>query len=170
MRPVSPSLAAFGLTIAAVAASAVHAGQAPSSERYFGVVGQPCAVPDTTPTRVGFFPGVSHPSPPAAGDEALVQAFTRASARDNRGGLRRTSSATWLGSPVAESCISAIRALSADCRAEPLFLLGDGEIRQSWVCGSRSPYALFFTITDGRISNVWSMDRNNEPAVVIRGE
>jgi hypothetical protein len=163
MRSVSRALAALCVTIIAVAASPVRAGQAPPPERYFGVVGRPCAVPDTTPDS-GYSSYVAHPLPPAAQDQALVRAFTRASARNNRDGLRRTSSSTWLGSPVAESCISAIRALSAACRPEPLYLLGDGEIRQSWRCGSKVPYTLFFTIADGRVSNVWAME---EPPAVV---
>lgn len=155
--------------LVAVPMTSAVAVQPPRPERYFGVVGRPCEVPDTTPGHGGFFPGVDHPSPATSRDEQLVQAYVRASVRGDRERLRRLSTRAWQGSRFAESCMAAIRAMSAACRAQPLYLLGDAEIRLSWVCGSRVPYTLFFTITEGRISNIWSMDNRAPVPVVIQG-
>lgn len=162
MRSVDRVLVAV---LATVPATAALSGQPPRPEPYFGVVGRACAIPDTTPDRGEFLPGVVYPSPPSLRDAQLVQAYVRASVRDDRSRLRRLSTSAWQSSPVAESCISAIRALIAACRPEPLYLLGDGEIRLSWACGNRVPYQLFFTITEGRISNIWAQDR--APPVVM---
>lgn len=150
----------FGYVLAYVAVLSLAqpaAAVRPRTERYFGHVGEPCAVPDVTPDRGSGYPGVASPSPPSPEDQTLITAFVEALRSNDLAETERLATAQWLQSNVAESCHSAIRTIAGACVAEPLYLLGDWEVRQTWVCGSRVPYQIFFTVTDGKVSNIWAL-------------
>lgn len=58
-----------------------------------------------------------------------------------------------------QTCLAALKKLksSGRCTSGPLYLLSDGEIRQEWLCGGKVAYMLFYTVEQGKITNIWAM-------------
>jgi hypothetical protein len=102
--------------------------------------------------------GVAQPSPPHPLDVELVRSFIEASQNGDETQLREVTASGWLQSNVAASCVEAIATIEKACDAEPLYLLGDNEIRQSWVCGDMVPFQAYFTLEAQKITNVWASD------------
>jgi hypothetical protein len=153
----------FGL--AALLCTAGAASAAPPPEPYFGHRGDTCPAPDTASPSIGG-PAVE-PSPVGPRIGKLIKRFEAAAA------ARRTTRAFIDPSRLADltrsTCEAAVAKLgnSRRCRPTPLYLLGDGEIREEWLCGGRMVYMLFYTVGQGRITNLWAIDRHAIPPVIV---
>jgi hypothetical protein len=141
------------------------AAAAPPPEPYFGHRGETCPVPETMSPSIGG-PAVE-PSPVDSKTGRLIRRFEAAAA------ARRSTGAfvdpSLLSGPTRFSCEAAAAKLgrSRRCRSTPLYLLGDGEIREEWLCSGRMVYMLFYTVDRGRITNLWALDRHSSPPVIV---
>lgn len=154
--------------MSALLAAALLAGSvtaAPAPEPYFGHRGAACGTPDPAGASMGGLAVEPSPVPPRA--SRLIRRFEAAAAAG-----RSTAAfvdAGQLSIPTRLTCTAAIARLRSarSCRPTPLYLLGDGEIREEWLCGGRMVYLLFFTVEEGRITNLWAMDSRAVPPVIV---
>jgi hypothetical protein len=159
----------LALILATAAAGLLIAPQANAQAReaYFGRYNTRCGVPDVSGKQGG--EGPASPSSVTAATNELLLGFIRAAAKGapTEAFLDRSR----LPDETLVSCASAIAKLqsSSDCKMIPFYLLGDEEIRAEWLCKGKSAYMAFFTVADGKISNIWAMDHNNMPPIVISG-
>jgi hypothetical protein len=149
----------------ALAASKVMS--APAPEPYFGRYGSLCPAPDTTGAQAtGQDAAVA--SPVAKTDADVIDGYVVAAAA----GKDTTAFVDWTKIPPStrESCTSVVVSLARanSCKSRPLYLLGDREIRQAWLCNGRLAYFVFYTIKHGRITNIWTTN-GAPPVVVVRG-
>lgn len=155
-----------GLVGSALISASAGAVPAPvAKEAYFGVVGQKCPVPDLRPDA-GIQHAVQASSAPPDHDSAIVKALLSSISSEDHSGLTRIVSREWLSSEVSESCLSSIKSLQSECQLDPLYLLGDLEIRLSWRCGSKIAYYHYITIADGVVTNIWAKDGMKPPIVI----
>jgi hypothetical protein len=146
--------------IVAPAALLCIAAAAHSPEPYFGHRGDTCPMPDPSSPSIGEPAIIFSPVDPA--DRTLIARFEGA-ARAHRSTRDFVDPA--LSGPTRPSCQAAAAKLrgTRHCRPTPLYLLGDGEIREEWLCADRMVYMLFYTIERGRITNIWALDRHSFP-------
>jgi len=152
------------LILAAAALPEPVAGQTPRPEAYFGHWNTICALPETEGTKGTRDATVPAPAPAAAAQ--LINAYVAAvAAGANSDQFLDTAR---IPEKTRTSCAGALNTLlkSERCKSNPLYLLGDGEIRQAWLCGSRVTYQFFYTVDAGMIANIWSNDAT-KPVQVI---
>jgi hypothetical protein len=138
---------------------------AQAREAYFGHYGTVCAAPDVAAAAGGSGPVKS--SPVSQASNKLIHAFIESVAKGRS--AERFLDREQLPDETLTSCSRAIAALSAaECELIPLYMLGDDEIRAEWLCNGRSSFMAFFTVKNGKISNIWAMDGTNAPVVVYR--
>jgi hypothetical protein len=154
------------LVSAAPAGAAPPRSSPPSEESWFGRSGAECFPPDIAADR-GLVDPATSLSPPSAEAEATVSAFIAAAVAGEAGGLSRLAAREWLARPATATCIAAIAAIESACPRVPFYQLGDGEVRAEWICGSRTSYDVFFTVRDGKVLNLWSVD-TTDPIEVAR--
>ena len=135
------------------------------TEAYFGHRGSTCGVPDTTSTKSLAEPA-KVPSPVDPADARLIGKFAAAVKKGQD--TARFVDSTQVPSQTLVSCEAALSKLqtAAKCVSTPLYLLGDGEIRQEWLCGGSMNYLLFYTVEKGKLANIWAMD-GQMPIVVV---
>src|SRR4051794_2817864 len=140
----------------------------PPTEPYFGHRGDTCPVPDPTSPAIGEQAILA--SPVDARERKLIAGF-EAAARAHRS-TRAFVDPSRLSGSTRSTCEAAAGKLrsSRGCRSTPLYLLGDGEIREEWLCSDKMVYMLFYTVERGRITNLWAMDRNSVPPVIVEGQ
>jgi hypothetical protein len=150
--------------LAGSAALLCMAAAAPRSEPYFGHRGEACPVPDIAGPAIGE-PAIVW-SPVDRRRRHLIGRFEAAAAAHRS--TRAFVDPSQLSVSTRSTCEAAAAKLrrSGGCRPTPLFLLGDGEIREEWVCGGQMVYLLFYTIERGRITNLWAMDPDSVPPVI----
>jgi hypothetical protein len=124
--------------------------------RVFGGYGSICDAPDVAPSvdRRG---SAAVQTPPVDAEAAkLIHRFVHAvtTGKPSDPYLNRAT----LPDQTVKSCSDAITKLSeAGCKANQLYLLDDGQIREEWDCRGKLAYSTFFTIRNGKIANIWSM-------------
>ena len=141
----------------------------PARESYFGIVGQECPIPDLRADPIPDMrpdAGTRSVSSVSVEDSNLVESLISAVLSDDNKTIGRVVSTQWLASTVAKSCISAIKSAQSVCTREPLYLLGDLEVRISWVCGRKVSYFAFITIKNKRVTNIWAEDKTKPPQVI----
>ena len=158
---------AFTLAAGIAAMLSASDAHAQAREPYFGRYGTQCAMPDVSGAVGGDGP-VAPSVVPAAADKLLGEFFdaiAKGASTEKFLDRRRLPDAT------LESCTNAFAKLqtSTDCKTIPNYLLGDEEIRVEWLCRGKSAYMAFFTIVDGKISNIWALDRSNMPPIAVSG-
>ena len=162
-------LGAVAALVGAGAAIASAPATSPFAQADTGHDAAECFPPDPTPDRGMIGPALQS-SPPPAEAHKLVEAFIAASAAGDSRSLSALAAPEWLTTSSARTCIAAIAVLPATCPRSDPYLLGDGQIRVEWVCGSRIAYSLFFTLSDGRVSKLWSVDATDHVEVARRSD
>ena len=137
-------------------------------EPYFGHYGIDCSVPKTDPDPLAPAHVPAKLSPPPESYSELVEKFISASKKGDKNALRGVLDNQYHQTTHSGSCIAATKSLSERCAREPAYLLGDLEIRVAWNCHRRSQYDEFFTISNGRISTIWSIDETTPLPVMVR--